>query len=319
MFSPNARMTTHDAEISFRGDAARNRFYMLRAIEVSKLCKSEPGKTAPKVGAVVVRGGKVLGEAYRGELGEGEHAEYTLLEKKLRHESLEGATLFTTLEPCTLRRDPKRPCAERIVERGIEKVFIGVIDPNKHISGNGWWTLREGNVEVANFDADLAKDIEELNRDFTLLHRPLKDRTTAEIREPFPAGSIGRNGGKIGYMENGDKVEWLTDDDSPGELLPLLLRRNDKSILGMYDELWEKVWYNRHMVRLQKIEAGEIELTEMDKNLLKGNMERYREIEEMSGGKENLRWDDFEWGLLSGRLSALAWVMGSEWEDSLDT
>lgn len=104
----------------------------------------------------------------------------------------------------------------------------------------------------------------------------------------------------------------------PGELLPLLLRRNDKSILAMYRELWDKVWYNRQKVRLQKISAGEVKLTEMDKHLLKSNEKVLREMEEKYG-KENLQWDDFEWGLLSGRMSALAWVMGSEWEESLDT
>lgn len=313
-------MTIHDASVHERLDlSGADRAFMERAILLAARCKSETGKTSPKVGVVLVREGKIIGEAYRGELGEGEHAEYTLLEKKLPHESLEGTTLFTTLEPCTLRRDPKVPCAQRIVDRGVAKVFIGVIDPNKHISGNGWWTLREGNVEVANFEADLVKNIEVLNRDFTLQHRPLEERTIAEIREPFPAGSIGHNGGRIGYMENGDKVEWLTDDDFPGELLPLMLRRNDKSILAMYNELWEQVWYNRHMVRLQRIELGEIELTEVDKKLLNSNQKRYREIEEKYGGKEKLRWDDFEWGLLSGRMSALAWVMGSDWEGSLDT
>jgi pyrimidine deaminase RibD-like protein len=57
---------------------------MLRAIELARKCVTEEGKKtpSPKVGAVLVKKGKIIGEAYRGELAPGDHAEYTLLEKK---------------------------------------------------------------------------------------------------------------------------------------------------------------------------------------------------------------------------------------------
>src|SRR5207244_1415287 len=84
-------------------------------------------------------------------------------------------------------------------------------------------------------------------------------------------------------------------------------RRTDE-ILEAIDLLWHQVWYNRHMVRRQRIEMGEEAPSSPEvERVAQESEERVR----AKYGIENLGpWDDFEWGMINGKLSALNWVLG---------
>lgn len=103
------------------------RKYMELAIEVMNRSIQEPrqDKVSPRVGAVLIKPDGTEETAFRGELRHGDHAEFTLLERKNRSICLDGSTLFATLEPCApgARKHPKLGCAKRIVNARINKVF----------------------------------------------------------------------------------------------------------------------------------------------------------------------------------------------------
>lgn len=89
--------------------------FMRLAIEEAR--KSVPELNgSPRVGAVLAKGGALIASAFRGREVAGDHAEFTLLQKDLRSTELTaGATLYTTLEPCTTRSHDRLPCVDWII------------------------------------------------------------------------------------------------------------------------------------------------------------------------------------------------------------
>ena len=124
------------------------------AIEEARKSMPEDDRVHPKVGVVVVKDGLVIASAHRGEIPQC-HAEYIALEKKLTDVSLSGATVYTTLEPCTARNHPKVPCAIRLTERKVARVVIGMLDPDNRISGLGQRALRKAGIATELFPSDL--------------------------------------------------------------------------------------------------------------------------------------------------------------------
>jgi|GEM_PF-2156456 len=136
---------------------------MRLAIDSGKKSIPEEGKLTPKVGASITIDGETH-FAFRGQKDKGNHAEFTLFEKVLNGKSVKGATLFTTLEPCTERK--KKPCCDWVIEKGIKHIYIGMLDPNPKIYNNGCKKLRAAGIEVDFFPIELRKEIEKDNADF---------------------------------------------------------------------------------------------------------------------------------------------------------
>jgi ATP-dependent DNA helicase RecG len=144
---------------------------MQRAVEVMLQSQAEPrtdGKVSPKVGAVLYKPDGTIETASRGELRLGDHAEFTLLERKNRAEKLDDCILFATLEPCApgSRRHPKLGCAERIVNARIKEVWIGIEDPDPTVDRKGIKYLEDNGVKVTMFPPGYQKQIREANKDF---------------------------------------------------------------------------------------------------------------------------------------------------------
>lgn len=124
--------------------------FLRRALELAARGRTSASPN-PCVGAVIVQGGKVVGEGWHRRAGE-PHAEVEALraarsDQPLQGEQLRGATLFVNLEPCSHHgRTP--PCADALIEAGISRVVGCLQDPNPAVAGRGYDRLRQAGIEV---------------------------------------------------------------------------------------------------------------------------------------------------------------------------
>lgn len=181
--------------------------WMARAVDLAERCVTESGRPqpSPKVGAVAVAAsGAFLGEAHRGQLNQGDHAEYCLI-SSLGVETgvLAGATVYTTLEPCTTRNPPKIPCAERMIAEQVRVVYVGMLDPDARIRELGCKALREAGIDVRDFTAELRDRVHSLNQPFVDRFR------VATGRRGTATFDYMQNDGRL-RIESGDGVAFET-------------------------------------------------------------------------------------------------------------
>ncbi|MGE0827272.1 MAG: bifunctional diaminohydroxyphosphoribosylaminopyrimidine deaminase/5-amino-6-(5-phosphoribosylamino)uracil reductase RibD [Candidatus Binatia bacterium] len=198
-----------------RAAATADELFMRRALELAaKGC----GRTSPNpaVGAVIVRGGRIIGEGFHRRAGL-PHAEREALRNVAG--DVRGATLYVNLEPCSHHgRTP--PCADALIETGIKRVVIGMADPNPVVHGHGLRRLRNAGIEVQT--GVLREDCERLNEDFSCFIRTGRPFVTVKL-----AASLD---GRIASA-SGD-ARWISGEKSR-RIVHVLRNRVDAIVVGI--------------------------------------------------------------------------------------
>lgn len=153
------------------------------------LASKAVGRTHPNpaVGAVVVKGGKVVGQGFHARAGAA-HAEVVALGQAGAR--AKGATLYTTLEPCDHHgRTP--PCTAAILAAGVKRVVYASADPNPLVNGRGLKRLFKAGVEVARV---LQDEADAINQPFLLAMREGRAFVTLKLASTLD-GRIAARGG----------------------------------------------------------------------------------------------------------------------------
>jgi pyrimidine deaminase RibD-like protein len=124
------------------------------AIALSR--KAPPSQEAFSVGSVIASpDGSLVATGYSRERGARSHAEQVALEKAAElGRSLRGATLYTSLEPCSVRKSAFRACTALILDSGIARVVFAMREPPIFVDGDGAEVLADGGVEVVELSAE---------------------------------------------------------------------------------------------------------------------------------------------------------------------
>jgi len=170
--------------------------FMKRALTLAARAR---GRTSPNpmVGAVIVKGGRIIAEGYHRRAGT-PHAEAIAIEGAGRR--ARGSTLYVNLEPCchTEKRTP--PCTGKIIRAGIKRVVVAMVDSNPMVSGRGISELRSSGISV---DVGVMEEkAMELNEAY------IKYITT---KRPFVILKLGQSmDGKIATAQGESK--WITGE-----------------------------------------------------------------------------------------------------------
>jgi len=186
--------------------------------EAIRLAERAYGMTSPNpmVGAILVKGGKIIGRGWHRRAGL-PHAEIEALrDAQKRGHNPQGATLYVTLEPCcTHGRTP--PCTDAVIAAGIKTLVVGATDPNPEHSGKAFKILRRGGIEVIH--GILADECAQLNEAFNhwIVHRmPFVTIKAAMTLD----GKIATTGGES---------KWITGEKS--RAVGMKLRQGSDAIL----------------------------------------------------------------------------------------
>ncbi|MBN2646891.1 MAG: bifunctional diaminohydroxyphosphoribosylaminopyrimidine deaminase/5-amino-6-(5-phosphoribosylamino)uracil reductase RibD [Thiotrichales bacterium] len=224
---------------------------MERALELAEQGRYST-KPNPCVGCVLVKEGRIIGEGWHKKAGQPHAEKEALADASARGESVQGATAYVTLEPCShYGRTP--PCCDALIDAQVAKVWVAMTDPNPLVAGTGVARLKAAGVDV---QVGLkAEQAERLNRGFLQRMR----QGLPYVRLKMASSLDGRTA-----MASGES-QWITGA-AAREKVHQMRAQAGAVVLGIGTVLADDPSMN---VRLSPTELTRLHLTELDAHPLK--------------------------------------------------